>query len=111
MSTETETPSSNRREATEREARQVAEEARETTWTRPSFAKELYLGRFDLDLIHPHPRAEADDVRRGEAFLTKLHEVCERIDGRAIEREATLRDEDVAALAEIGAFGMKVPEE
>jgi len=104
-------PSSSRREATEREARQVVEEARETTWTRPSFAKELYLGRFDLDLIHPHPRAEPDDIERGEAFLARLRAVSERIDGRAIEREAAVRDEDVAALAEIGAFGMKVPEE
>jgi alkylation response protein AidB-like acyl-CoA dehydrogenase len=111
VTTETESPTSRRREATEREARQVAEEARETTWTRPSFAKELYLGRFDLDLIHPHPRATPGDIERGEAFLAKLREVCERIDGRAIEREAVVRDEDVAALAEVGAFGMKVPEE
>ncbi len=111
MSTETESPSSSRREASEREAREVAEAARETTWTRPSFAKELYLGRFDLDLIHPHPRADADTVERGEAFLAKLRTVCEAIDGRAIEREAALRDEDVAALAEIGCFGMKVPVE
>ncbi len=111
MSTETESPSGTRREASEREAREVAEAARDTTWTRPSFAKELYLGRFDLDLIHPHPRADADAVERGEAFLAQLREVCERIDGRAIEREAALRDEDVAALAEIGSFGMKVPEE
>jgi alkylation response protein AidB-like acyl-CoA dehydrogenase len=115
VSTETQpsTPStgSGRREATEREAREVAEAARETTWSRPSFAKELYLGRFDLGLIHPHPRADAEDVRRGEAFLARLREVCERIDGRAIEREAMLRDDDVAALAAIGAFGMKVPEE
>ena len=116
MTTETQSPnnqspSSSRREATEREARQVVEEARETTWTRPSFAKELYLGRFDLDLIHPHPRAEPDDIERGEAFLARLRAVSERIDGRAIEREAAVRDEDVAALAEIGAFGMKVPEE
>jgi hypothetical protein len=79
MSTETQSPSSqppgSRREATEREARRVAEEARETTWTGPSFAKELYLGRFDLGLIHPHPRARTEDVARGEAFLARLREV------------------------------------
>ena len=47
----------------EREAREVAEEARESGWSKPSFAKELYLGRFDLDLVHPHPRR--DPGRRG----------------------------------------------
>jgi hypothetical protein len=51
VTTETESPSSGRREATERKARQVAEETRRTTRTRASFAKELYLGRFDLDQI------------------------------------------------------------
>ena len=44
---------------TEVEARAVAEAARETDWAKPSFAKELYLGRLRLDLIHPHPRRTA----------------------------------------------------
>ncbi|NUR68026.1 MAG: hypothetical protein HOQ47_19930, partial [Streptomyces sp.] len=48
-------PSSRRPTVTEREARQVAEAAREQDWRKPSFAKELFLGRFRLDLIHPHP--------------------------------------------------------
>ena len=54
-------------QVTERQAREVAEAARETEWTRPSFAKELYLGRFDVVLIHPHPRGDAEDdrARRG----------------------------------------------
>ncbi|MFE5805023.1 acyl-CoA dehydrogenase, partial [Streptomyces sp. NPDC056491] len=57
---------------TEREARQVAEAAREQDWRKPSFAKELFLGRFRLDLIHPHPLPADEDVRRGEAFLARL---------------------------------------
>ena len=40
-------------EATAADARAVAEAARETSWDRPSFAKGLYLGSFDLSLIHP----------------------------------------------------------
>src|SRR4051812_42236406 len=38
--------------AGERKAREVAEAARERQWTRPSFAKGLYLGAFDVGLIH-----------------------------------------------------------
>jgi len=95
----------------EREAREVAEEARESGWSRPSFAKELYLGRFDLDLVHPHPRPDPEDEARGEAFLTRLREVCAGIDGARIEREARIPDEDIRALADIGAFGMKIPTE
>ena len=35
-------------EVSEREARELAEAARDIEYTRPSFAKELYLGKFDL---------------------------------------------------------------
>src|SRR6187200_1510480 len=94
-----------------REAREVAEKARDIGWSRPSFAKELYLGRFDLDLVHPHPRPDPDDEARGEAFLARLREVCASIDGARIEREAKIPDEDIKALADIGAFGMKIPTE
>ncbi|MCC3777086.1 acyl-CoA dehydrogenase family protein [Streptomyces sp. UNOB3_S3] len=97
------------RPVSEREARQVAEAAREQDWKKPSFAKELFLGRFRLDLIHPHPTPAPDDVRRGEEFLGKLREFCEtRIDGALIEREAKIPDETVGGLKELGAFGMKI---
>ncbi|MCX4723413.1 acyl-CoA dehydrogenase family protein [Streptomyces sp. NPDC090052] len=94
---------------TEREARQVAEAAREQDWRKPSFAKELFLGRFRLDLIHPHPLPDAEDARRGEAFLAKLRAFCETgIDGALIEREARIPDETVNGLKELGALGMKI---
>ncbi len=94
---------------TEREARQVAEAAREQDWRKPSFAKELFLGRFRLDLIHPHPMPESEDARRGEAFLAKLRDFCEtRIDSALIEREARIPDEVIDGLKELGALGMKI---
>ncbi|MER8046359.1 acyl-CoA dehydrogenase family protein [Streptomyces sp. NPDC094032] len=93
----------------EREARQVAEAARQQDWHKPSFAKELFLGRFRLDLIHPHPLPADEDVRRGEAFLAKLREFCAtRVDGARIEREARIPDETVTGLKELGALGMKI---
>jgi hypothetical protein len=42
----------------EKEARQVAESAREQGWEKPSFGKELFLGNLRLDLIHPQPRLD-----------------------------------------------------
>ena len=50
--------------ATEKEARDVAESARETEWQHPSFVRELFLGRFRLDLIHPHPEIRTPTRRR-----------------------------------------------
>lgn len=102
-------PSGTQPKVTEREARQVAEAAREQDWRKPSFAKELFLGRFQLDLIHPHPLPADEDVRRGEAFLARLREFCETaIDGPRIEREAKIPDETVRGLKELGALGMKI---
>ncbi|WP_171170395.1 acyl-CoA dehydrogenase family protein [Streptomyces sp. I05A-00742] len=97
------------RPVSEREARRVAEAAREQGWQKPSFAKELFLGRFRLDLIHPYPTPAPEDVRRGEEFLARLRAFCEtRIDSARIEREARIPDETVAGLKELGAFGMKI---
>ncbi|WP_427172848.1 acyl-CoA dehydrogenase family protein [Arthrobacter sp. 92] len=96
-------------EATAADARAIAEAARETEWERPSFAKGLYLGNFDLSLIHPWPEANADDVERGEAFMAELTEFCRTMSGRLIEREAKIPDDYIAGLAERGVFGMKIP--
>ncbi|MFQ6173147.1 acyl-CoA dehydrogenase family protein [Oryzobacter sp. R7] len=98
-----------RRGPSEKEAREVAEAARESGWSKPSFAKELYLGRFDLDLVHPHPRPDPDDEARTTEFLARLRAVCEGLDGEEIERDALVPDATIKALADIGAFGMKIP--
>ena len=99
------------RDVGEREARETAEAARETVWVRPSFAKQLYLGDFDLSLIHPHPRAAVDDAVRGEEFLGKLQAYCETLDGLLIERESRVPDEYLQGFAELGVFGIKIPVE
>ncbi|GAA5051832.1 acyl-CoA dehydrogenase family protein [Streptomyces similanensis] len=94
---------------TEREAREVAEAAREQDWRKPSFAKELFLGRFRLDLIHPHPLPADDDVERGEEFLAKLRDFCEsKVDSARIERDARIPDDVITGLKELGALGMKI---
>ena len=99
-------------QVSEREARQVAEEAREAGWERPSFGKQLFLGDFRLDLIHPHPRPSAESSRRGEEFCARLREFCEAsVDAAQIERDARIPDEVVKGLAAIGTFGMKVAPE
>ncbi len=96
----------------ERQARQVAEEARETAWLKPSFGKQLFLGDFQLGLIHPHPQSAEEARRRGEEFCARMLEFCEtRVDSAQIERDAEIPAEVVKGLAELGALGMKIPQE
>jgi len=97
-------------DVSEKQARQVAEAARETEWRKPSFGKELFLGRFRLDLIDPwpavEPSADADD------YIAKLEAyVRSQVDGPRIEREASIPDEVFHGLARLGAFGMKIDKE
>src|SRR5919198_5162063 len=97
---------------TEREARQVAEAAREGEWKLPSFGKDLFLGRLRLDLIHPQPRLDAAAVDRGERFLRRLRAfLAESVDPHQIEREAKIPAAVIEGLKELGALGMKVPEQ
>lgn len=98
-------------EATAADARAITEAARQTDWDRPSFAKGLYLGNFDLSLVHPWPTAREDDVERGEAFMARLEAYARTMSGRVIEREDKIPDEYLKGLADLGAFGMKIPQE
>ena len=100
------------KKATESEAREVAEAAREKEWTRPSFLRELFMGRFDISLIHPHPEQDPEEEARAREFLDKLAEFLRaRVDSEAIDREGRISEEIVEELRRMGAFGIKIPRE
>ncbi|WP_445147797.1 acyl-CoA dehydrogenase family protein [Baekduia sp. Peel2402] len=97
-------------DVTEREARQVAEDARESEWNLPSFGKELFLGNLKLDLIHPQPQLDPAAVEKGEAFLKDLRSfLSEHVDPLEIERESKIPETVIDGLKKLGALGMKVP--
>jgi alkylation response protein AidB-like acyl-CoA dehydrogenase len=96
----------------ERQAREVAEAARESEWKLPSFGKELFLGNFRLDLIHPQPQLDPAAVEKGERFLAQLLEFLEaEVDPLEIERDAKIPEPVIDGLKRMGALGMKVSEE
>ncbi|HKE05170.1 MAG TPA: acyl-CoA dehydrogenase family protein [Blastocatellia bacterium] len=95
----------------EQESRQVAEQARQTEWEGRGFLRDLFLGKFQLDLIHPFPldreeRPEFTEFRRElEQFLRDY------VDPIAIDRTGEYPAEVIAGLKRLGAFGMKIPKE
>src|SRR3712207_5413114 len=94
------------------QSKQVAEAGREAEWTRPSFGKELFLGNFRLDLIHPQPEPDPAAVEKGEVFLGRLRAfLTEQVDRRQIERDGRIPADVVQGLKELGALGMKIPED
>ena len=98
--------------ASEQEAREVAEAAREKEWEAPSFVRELFEGSFRLDLIHPFPAPDPEDLDRARPFMARLERFMrERVDSDRIDREGKIPEDVVRGLGEIGAFGIKIPTE
>ncbi|HEY7860233.1 MAG TPA: acyl-CoA dehydrogenase family protein, partial [Gemmatimonadaceae bacterium] len=97
--------------ATEKEARDVAEAARESEWSGPSFVRELFLGRFPLELIHPEHPADAEEARRAAPFLQRLRTFLDGVDSDLIDRTGEIPPAYIEELRAMGAFGIKIPVE
>jgi alkylation response protein AidB-like acyl-CoA dehydrogenase len=98
--------------ASEKEARDVAESARETEWEHPSFARELFLGRFRMDLVHPHPVVDDPaEAARAKPFFDTLRAFLEGFPSEEVDRTGEIPEPYVQELREMGAFGIKIPKE
>ncbi len=96
----------------EEEAMEVAEASRETEWEKPSFVGDLFMGNFNLDLIHPFPVQPEDDKQAGDEFLAKLERfLAENVDPDKIDEDGEYPDSILEGLRKLGAFGMKIPKE
>ena len=94
------------------EARELAEDSRETEWTAPSFGAELFFGRFRPDLVFPFPEQDTEDRAIGDAYCAKLRKFLEEnVDAARIDAEEELPQHVIDGLVELGTFGMKIPEE
>lgn len=90
-------------------SREVAEASREKQWRGASFVKELFLGNFRLDLVHPYPYP--DNARpEFRAFYERLRAFLDtEVDPVAIDETGEYPPEVVEGLRRLGAFGMKIP--
>jgi len=98
-------------QVSEEEAMKVAEASRQQEWKQPSFMREMFLGNFRLDLIHPFP---LDEEERPEfaAFFGAIKEFMrDHVDSEAIDVTGEYPEDVVDGLRKLGAFGMKIPKE
>src|SRR5213083_802599 len=93
-----------------RAALELAEASRDPLDDRGSFASNLFIGRYDFGRIYPWPAQSAEDRAAGEDFLRKLESYLrDYVDPDEIDRTGEIPLENFRGLAEIGAFGIKVP--
>ncbi len=92
-------------------SREVAEAARESEWQGAGFLRDLFLGKFELGLIHPYPLAESErpEFKKFRAELERF--LREKVDPALIDETGEYPPEVVDGLRRLGAFGMKVPAE
>jgi alkylation response protein AidB-like acyl-CoA dehydrogenase len=96
-------------EITERESLKVAEASRQAEWDNPSFMRELFLGRFRLDLVYPFPLA-AEWRPEFTAFYERFRAFLrDEVDPAEIDATGEYPEEVVDGLRRLGAFGMKIP--
>ncbi len=93
------------------EARKVAEESRQKVWSGESFIRDVFLGNFRLDLLE---RLSLDEPNRPEfvELYRKMGDFLRNeVDSIQIDESGEYPPEIVRRLAELGAFGMKIPKE
>jgi alkylation response protein AidB-like acyl-CoA dehydrogenase len=95
----------------QRAAMEMAESSRDTREL-SGFAASLFDGSPDFGRIFPFPIQPVADRQKGDAFIGKLRNFLEsRTDPDAIDREGEIPDDVLQGLAELGAFGIKIPTE
>ena len=93
-----------------RAALELAESSREMTWAYPTFAGQIFMGRFPWEIIYPYPAQSADDRAAGEDFLSSLSTFLrDKTDPDAIDREGEVPQDVIDGLGAMGAFGIKIP--
>ena len=94
------------------EALEVAEESREQTWQYPSFVASLFMGETNLETIANYPMQDPEDRKKGDQLVEKLLEFFEKeYDADAVDLNAEIPEAALRRLAELGAFGVKIPEQ
>lgn len=96
----------------EKESLDVAEGARETEWTQPSFVAELFMGRFHTSLISPYPLQSPQDKALGDEFMGRLEAFLkDNLDPDEVDRTGDLPQKVIDGLAKLGCWGMKIPKD
>jgi alkylation response protein AidB-like acyl-CoA dehydrogenase len=96
---------------TEKESLRVAEAARQTEWERPSFMRELFLGRFRSELVYPFPLPGAERPEFA-SFYTRMRDFLENeVDAAEIDRTGEYPAAVIEGLRRLGAFGIMIPRE
>ncbi len=94
------------------EAMEVAEDARQKEYKHPSFAGMMFMGKFDVSLLHPFPKQSEEEKKIGDEFCEDLgNYLSKNLDPEQVDKQREIPQEVMEGLARRGIFAMKVPKE
>ncbi|MCH8872933.1 acyl-CoA dehydrogenase family protein [candidate division KSB1 bacterium] len=77
-----------------------------------SFVKALFAGSIEQDFIFPYPKMDKEEEENLKLILDTVRQFAkDNIDPEEIDRNEEIPKEVLRGLAEIGLFGMSIPEE
>lgn len=90
------------------EQKKLAEELLFSEKKKPSFAKQLFFGRFDPSLAFPYP----SEKKEADEYAAKIQAFADaNIDPVAIDREAKIPSSVIEGLGELGLLSLTIPKE
>jgi len=96
----------------EKRALEVTEAAREEEWKYPSFVGDLFMGKFNFDMLFPFPEQSREDKKAGDEILEKLRPLLEKeLDADAVDREGEIPKKLIDEFIKLGLLGIKIPKE
>ncbi len=76
------------------------------------FAKSLFFGRFQGELLFPYPTLPPEQQRQADEAVEQVRAFCEEhIDAAAIDRNADIPRSVIDGLGRLGVLGMTAPKE
>ncbi len=77
-----------------------------------SFCKSLFAGAIEQEIVFPYPRIDAEEEENLSMILDSLRQFAkDHVNSSEIDRSGEIPKEILGGLAELGVFGMSIPEE
>lgn len=93
-----------------KQAMEIAEEAREKEWRHPSFGGLLFMGKFTPTMLNPFPKQSQEDKEIGDKFIEKITSYLEKnLDPNKVDETREIPKEVIEELGKMGAFAIKIP--
>ncbi len=100
---------------TEAQYKQQKQQAEEMLFSGPEtlgFAKGLFFGHFNADLLFPYPELSPEQEDMVEQAAAKVRQFAqEQIDADSIDRQADIPESVIRGLGDLGVLGMTAPSE